>query len=482
MSKAISEKLFRKTPTVPKNLLFYKTELDYKIALIENRIIEEYMRHNGKIFISWSGGKDSQVLMHIALRLFPFLPVVYSNTTNEMKEILDHIKKYPNVITVFPNKNFKQVIKTEGFPLVSKEVSQKVHELKNTNGYKLRMLRAYGNNKGDSKLPDAWHFLAEQEFDISAKCCEILKKRPLQQWAKANGNPLPLIALMKDESRLRQQLALYGKEDDKKIYPFLRTGWTEKDIWDYAEKHNIRFAECYYDKIINGKLIKAVKRSGCDVCTYGGIKERETKFARSQAVSPKKFEVMMKQTNNGVMFKNAIKIADKQIKNIYLGLFGGIVRDIEFNKYTNSEGYIFDIVSDAYECPCCNKRGDKTKTKFTKCELITSFKDTPNPENGRKRVIECHHYFYTCNNCGMTLNNNLHLFDLKFKVTKRAIDYIYNNMKTKELYEIAEDIGMNYFDVIEIVDFDYAKAFKEAKEYNYPSIWFDNKNKSIKAS
>ncbi len=159
MSKSISEKLFRKTPTVPKNLLFYKTELDYKIALIENRIIEEYMRHNGKIFISWSGGKDSQVLMHIALRLFPFLPVVYSNTTNEMKEILDHIKKYPNVITVFPNKNFKQVIKTEGFPLVSKEVSQKVHELKNTNGYKLRMLRAYGNNKGDSKLPDAWHFL-----------------------------------------------------------------------------------------------------------------------------------------------------------------------------------------------------------------------------------------------------------------------------------------------------------------------------------
>lgn len=464
---------------VPKNVLYYKTELDYKISLAENRIIEEHMRHSGKIFISWSGGKDSQVLMHIALRLFPHLPVVFSNTTNEMKEILDHVKKYPNVITVFPDKNFKQVIKTEGFPLVSKEVSQKVQEIKNTNGYRLRMLRAYGNNKGDSKLPDIWHFLAEQEFDVSAKCCEILKKRPLQKWAKKNGNAIPLIALMKDESRLRQQLALYGKEDDKKAYPFLRTGWTEQDIWDYAQKYNIRFAECYYDKVIDGKLVKAVKRSGCDVCTYGGQKEREVKFARSKAVSPKKFEVMMKQTNNGVMFKNAIKIADKQIKNTYLGVFGGIVRDIEFNKFTNSEVYIFDVVTDSYNCPCCGKDGTKTKPKFTDCGLITSFKDTPNPETGRKRVVECHHNFYTCTNCGATLNNNVHMFDQKFKVTKRVIDYIYQNMETKELYEIAEYIGMDYMDVVEIVDFDYAKAFKEAKENNLPNIWFDEENKLI---
>lgn len=460
--------------TLPTNL-----SLDVKIQLAENIIIEEYMRNNGNLFISWSGGKDSDILKHIALRLFPDLKVVYSNTTNEMQEVLLHVKKSPKTIVVFPDKNFKQVIKKEGFPLVSKEVSQKVNELKNTNGYRTRMLRYYGSKKGDSKLSKAWYFLADQEFDISSKCCEILKKAPLRKWAKQNGNPKPLIALMSGESRLRQQLALYGKEDSKKVYPFLRTGWGEEDIWAYAKRFNLRFAECYYDRIIDGKLIKACDRSGCDTCHYGSQKEREIKFARSKAVSPKKFESMMKVKNNGVTYSKAIEIAEKQIKNTYLGLFGGIVSNVEFNKYTNSEVYKFDILSSVYECGCCGKKGTKSKEKYTDMDIVTPFKDTPSPDTGRKRVIECHYNFFTCKECGMTLNNHLHMFDLRFNVTKRLIDYIYQNLDTKNEIEIASETGMELEDVFEIIDFNYAKAFKDAKKNSRDFIWFDEENKLV---
>lgn len=450
--------------------------LDMKIALAENIIIEEYMKNGGNLFVSWSGGKDSDVLKHIALRLFPHLKVVYSNTTNEMKEVLEHVKKSPDTIIVFPDKNFRQVIKKEGFPLVSKEVSQKTNQLKNTNGYRTRMLRYYGDKKGNSKLPNTWHFLAEQEFDVSSKCCYELKKKPLDKWAKANGNPKPLIALMSGESRLRQQLALYGKEDSKKVYPFLRTGWTEEDIWAYARRFNLRFAECYYDRIINGKLVKAVERSGCDTCHYGSPAEREIKFARSQAVSPKKFASMMRVKNNGVSYAKAIAIADKTIKNTYLGIFGGVVKSIETNRYNDSEVYIFEPTVHAYECGCCGSTGTASKEKYLDCGFIESFNDTPNPHTGRKRVIEVHYNFFTCKKCGMTLNSHMHMFDMRFHTTKRVIDYIFENMDKKNELEMAQTIGMDLADVVEIIDFNYKMAFAQAKTNSTPSLWFTSKN------
>jgi 3'-phosphoadenosine 5'-phosphosulfate sulfotransferase (PAPS reductase)/FAD synthetase len=299
------------------------SNLDYKICLAQNIIIEEYMRTNGNLFLSWSGGKDSTVLMHIAKNLFPDIKIVFSDTTNEMSEIKKYIKQFSNVIIVKPRISFKKVIKLHGFPLVSKEISQKANELKHSNGKRTKLLRYYGDKKGNSVLPKKWRFLAEQKFDVTNKCCYILKKEPLERWAKANGNPKPLIALMSDESRLRQQLALYGNENGKKVYPFLRTGWTEKDIWAYAKKYNIRFAECYYDSVVNGVLIKALDRSGCEYCNFGVHLDKNDKFERSRALAPKRYENMMKIENNGVTFQEAInlvknrdrsKICVKQVK------------------------------------------------------------------------------------------------------------------------------------------------------------------------
>ena len=451
--------------------------LEDKVALAEEVITKAYIENDGRLFCSWSGGKDSQVLMHIALRLYPDLKVAYSNTTNEMKEILDHVRTFPNIITVFPARNFKTVIREIGFPLVSKEVSQKSNELKTTNGYRTRMLRHYGNNKGDSKLPDTWQFLADQPFDVSSKCCQILKKDPLEKWAKENGNLKPLIGLMSGESRLRQQLALYGKEGGKKIYPFLRTGWTEQDIWAYAEKHGLRFAECYYDRWVDGVLLKAVDRSGCDSCHYGKKEEREIKFARSRALSPKKHAVMMKQTNNGVSFEEAMSIADEGNSSQYLGLFGGIVRGVEIKN--NKEIYDFDIVSDVHECPCCGKRGTKSKVKLDNFNLGTSFVDTPNPLNGKKRIINTNHCFYECLSCGMSLNNNMHLFDQRFRVTKRVIDYIYENMDKKEELEISEELGLDLDTVFEVM-LSYENIFKKARANNQESVWFDENNNIVR--
>jgi len=454
----------------------FQDELDYKISLAQNIIIEEYMRTNGNIFISFSGGKDSTVLMHIAKRLFPDLKVVFSDTTNEMSEIKKYIKQFPDVITVKPRMPFKKVVKVHGFPLVSKEISQKANELKHSNGKRTLFLRYYGDKKGNSILPQKWRFLSEQKFDVTNKCCTILKKEPLEKWAKKNGNPKPLIALMSDESKLRQQLALYGNENGKKVYPFLRTGWTEKDIWAYAKKYNIRFAECYYDRIVNGVLIKALDRSGCEYCNFGVHLDKNDRFERSRALAPKRYENMMKLENNGITFKEAMNIVKNPISEI-LGLYGGEVKNIKIDEVNNKEVYEFNITAEVVECPCCSKKGAKTATK--NYEYFTTFIDSPNPVTKRKRVIECNFSSWTCNRCGMTLENHLHFFDLKFNVTKRLIDYIYNNMDKKSEYDIINDTGLDYDRFIDIAYNNFREIMLNAYNNKKVSIWFDKNNKLI---
>ena len=44
--------------------------LSDKVALTQDRIIEFYEHYDGKVVVSFSGGKDSTVLLHIARQLF----------------------------------------------------------------------------------------------------------------------------------------------------------------------------------------------------------------------------------------------------------------------------------------------------------------------------------------------------------------------------------------------------------------------------
>ncbi len=278
-----------------------------KIKLAEQIIKNEYDKNNGNVFVSFSGGKDSTVLLHLARKIFPNIKAVFSNTTNEDIDIVKYVKSHDNIIWVKPKMNFKAVVKKYGFPLVSKEVSQKVYELKYTKSQKLRDIRLNGYENGSGKLPVKWRYLVNQDFDVNSKCCAILKKNPIEQWQKEN-NMKPIIALMKDESSLRKQLALYGKEDGKKIYPFLRTGWTDEDIWEYAKLNNIRFADCYYDRFIDGVLLKAETRTGCIFCGFGIHLENESRFEKQKIKNPKRYNAMMSLENNGVSFKNAIDV------------------------------------------------------------------------------------------------------------------------------------------------------------------------------
>ena len=108
--------------------------LSRKILITQTRIIEWYQHFNGCVCVSFSGGKDSTVLLDIVRKIYPDVPAVFSNTGLEYPEIQKFVKGYDNVDIVTPDMRFDEVIKTYGYPLIGKEVAEAIHYARRIRG------------------------------------------------------------------------------------------------------------------------------------------------------------------------------------------------------------------------------------------------------------------------------------------------------------------------------------------------------------
>jgi len=407
--------------------------LEDKVRATEELIKKFHKENDGNIFVSFSGGKDSTVLRHIALNIFPDLKVVFSNTTNELLEVYQFVKSFgDSVIWVHPTITFQESVKKHGFPLVSKEVAHLVFQLKNINTPKTKTLRMYGNAKGTGKVPAKWKFLAEQPFDMNNKCCQRLKKDPLEKWSKKNGMK-PMIAIMSDESNLRKQLSLYGSENGSKLYPFLRSGWREEDIWEYAKKHNIRFAECYYDRIVNGQLLKGETRTGCEYCGFGIHLDGAKRFMRSKLLTPKRYKKMMSLENNGVKFSEAIDMVMKgESQKEEYGLYGYEILSVDENDQ-NKIIHTRLLHEKMRNCSCgsTNVRPFGTKTyKYIDVPVESKF-------------VEVHvtSHNYVCDSCYKVSHPFFPFMNDCWKMTDRLVEYIKDSSRSAE--DISKETGVD---------------------------------------
>ena len=83
--------------------------------------MEFYEHFNGNVHISFSGGKDSTVLLTIARQIYPDIKAMFVDTGLEYPEIKAHVKSFSNVDIIRPEKTFLQVIQEYGYPIIGKK-------------------------------------------------------------------------------------------------------------------------------------------------------------------------------------------------------------------------------------------------------------------------------------------------------------------------------------------------------------------------
>jgi 3'-phosphoadenosine 5'-phosphosulfate sulfotransferase (PAPS reductase)/FAD synthetase len=163
------------------------------------------------------------------------------------------------------------VLEHYGYPVISKEVSQKIHEMRNTNSEKLYNKRLNGDDKGNGKLPYKYRYLLEAPFKISSKCCDVMKKSPLKMFEKFSGLS-PIVGTMASDSSLRKTTYLRqgcNSFTDKRNMSRPLSFWTEIDIWNYLKGGDVSYAEVYN---------KGFSRTGCMYCLFGMHLEKVDRF------------------------------------------------------------------------------------------------------------------------------------------------------------------------------------------------------------
>lgn len=171
--------------------------LTAKIAMTKRRIKEWYDYWGGQVYVAFSGGKDSTVLLHLAREVYPDIEAVFINTGLEYPEIQKFVKTFDNVTILHPAMRFDEVIKKYGYPVISKEVSECVAQARKalkegSQKYASRILRLRGewlDKNGNKSMYNVEKYepLLHTDFIANSMCCNVMKKKPSSVFAKKSG-------------------------------------------------------------------------------------------------------------------------------------------------------------------------------------------------------------------------------------------------------------------------------------------------------
>lgn len=234
----------------------------------------------------------------------PTLPkAVFSNTGVEMRasvEFVNWVKEnyYKNIDIVRPKEAFVQVIKKYGKPMVAKAKSefiatyQKCGDNESKKMQKQRvLLLLFGKSHIDDEKTTSKFKLATRNFNIlhpnfdikvSDKCCYVLKKSPLIQYALDNDLLGYATGERNDEGGIRatsskkrvnnggQLCTKYktigsGKNKRRMIIKMPIVDWSDEMLKMFRERERVPLSKAYTEY--------GCKRTGCAFCPYAFSKK-----------------------------------------------------------------------------------------------------------------------------------------------------------------------------------------------------------------
>lgn len=282
--------------------------LEAKIVMTQQRIRQWYDYWDGEVYVSFSGGKDSTVLKHIVDSTpgVHDVPAVFVNTGLEYPEIQRFVKDIqagkwdcfnPDVVILRPEMRFDEVVKHYGYPAVSKMVAHSVDiARRNPEGNVAKNM--FASEKTGLFAFHKWQHLIDAPFCVSDKCCNVMKKKPSEKYAKETGRK-PVLGTLAEESALRNASwlkhgcnAFQGKKPSSQPMSF----WTEQDVLHYLKKYNVPYCSVYGDIRMKPDAENTLETTGCDrtgciFCMFGCHLEKEpNRFQQLKETHPRQYE------------------------------------------------------------------------------------------------------------------------------------------------------------------------------------------------
>lgn len=293
--------------------------LQRKIQVTQLRIMEWYEHYQGKVYVSFSGGKDSTVLLDLARRIYPDIEAVFVDTGLEYPEIRQFVKQHENVTILRPKMRFDEVIKKYGYPVIGKEVADYIKEGRRQLRNGITDSRTLKRLRGEYLRPDGakseyncekYGFLLNAPFESSGHCCKVMKKQPFNDYSKKTGKH-GINGTMTEESRLRVRKwlrfgcnAFDGKEPLSSPMSF----WTEQDVLTYLKITGIPYCSVYgeivasdgtcdYDNTLIPTRLHCTgcQRTGCMFCMFGvHLEKKPNRFQRMKITHPRQYDYCIK--------------------------------------------------------------------------------------------------------------------------------------------------------------------------------------------
>ena len=291
--------------------------LEAKILMTQQRIRQWYDYWHGQVYVSFSGGKDSTVLKHIVDSMYDDVPSLFVNTGLEYPEIQKFARDIKtgiynsfngNVQIVRPEMRFDEVISKYGYPVISKDVAQSVFDVRtqsNRTGLPTRQTKLYSRRfdpESDycKKYPSyglsRWDFLFDAPYNVSHKCCDVMKKKPAKHYEKETGRKA-IVGTLASESRMRYTTWLrQGCNAFTKDRPTSQplSFWTEQDILEYLVKYEVPYCSVYGDikQDDTGKYYTTgYDRTGCIFCAFGcHLQKTPNDFQKLKETHPRQYE------------------------------------------------------------------------------------------------------------------------------------------------------------------------------------------------
>ena len=222
---------------------------------------------DGDIEISYSGGKDSDVILELAKMAGIPYRAIYKNTTIDPKGTIAHAREMGAEV-IHPKKTFFQLVSKKGFP-----------------------------------------------SRFARFCCSALKEYKICDRA--------IQGIRRSESRKRaenykepEMCRVYSAKEKVKVYlPILE--WTDEDVAEFIKERNIKCHPLYY----RGGQFDVTKRLGCIGCPLQSRKKRIQEFMENPKLlkawiraGQKRFKSEAYQNGNSKYhFKDAFEVMGYQL-------------------------------------------------------------------------------------------------------------------------------------------------------------------------